>query len=265
MGMRLITVFSMVIGVCAATDTIILRDGKVVSGSYLGGDSRQVRMVVGEKVQSFSIPDIARIEFGSAASSTSAPPTPAAVEERVLQPSRVADNAAPAGSSMEIPQGTQIVVRLIDGVDSERDSIGKTFRASLDEPIVLSGETIVSRGADITAKLVDDKQSGKLAGKTVLTLDLLAMRVNGRDVEISTEEVTQSSNSRTSGTLKKTLGLGALGAIIGGIAGGGRGAATGATVGAGTGAAIQVLTKGEKVKIPAETRLTFILQHPVRL
>ena len=234
MGGRLLATFLAAVCSCAATDTILFRDGKSVSGSYLGGDSRQVRMVVGEKIQSYSIPDIARIEFGSAAAASAPPPAPAPTEDRVLQPSRVADDARPARtpgpvSSVEIPSGTQIVVRLIDSVDSEIDPIGKTFRASLDEPIVLTGETIVSRGADIVAKLVDDKQSGKLAGKTVLTLDLQTITVNGRTVEISTEEVTQSSNSRTSGTLKKTLGLGALGAIIGGIAGGGKGAAVGAT------------------------------------
>ena len=57
----------------------------------------------------------------------------------------------------------------------------------------------------------------------------------------------------------------ALGAIIGALAGGGKGAAIGAVTGAGAGTAVQVATKGERVKIPSETRLTFTLEYPVRI
>jgi hypothetical protein len=56
-----------------------------------------------------------------------------------------------------------------------------------------------------------------------------------------------------------------LGAIVGAIAGGGKGAAIGAASGAAVGGAAQVLTKGQQVKIPSETRLTFTLQQPVQL
>ena len=60
-------------------------------------------------------------------------------------------------------------------------------------------------------------------------------------------------------------GTAVLGAIIGGIAGGGKGAAIGLGAGAGAGTAVQVATKGQRVRVPSETRLTFTLQQPVRL
>jgi hypothetical protein len=53
--------------------------------------------------------------------------------------------------------------------------------------------------------------------------------------------------------------------VIGAIAGGGKGAAIGAVSGAGAGTAVQVMTKGQRVRIPSETRLTFTLQQAVRL
>jgi uncharacterized protein YcfJ len=56
-----------------------------------------------------------------------------------------------------------------------------------------------------------------------------------------------------------------VGAVLGGIFGGGKGAAIGATSGAGAGGAVQVLTKGQRVKIPAETRLSFTLQNSVSI
>lgn len=273
---RIVALVLTVSGLLMAADTIVFRDGKSVTGSYLGGDSRQVRMVVGDKIQNYSIPDIAKIEFGTAATTASAPPTPAPTQARPdsLQPSRLDTPATPPPASsadasvprlVEIPSGTNIVVRFIDPVDSATDTMGKTYRASLDEPIIIGGETIASRGADIVAKLVEDKQSGKLSGKTELTLDLVSIKLNGKVIEIDTEEVTQSSGSRTVKSGKVIGGITALGAIIGGIAGGGKGAAVGAVSGAGAGTAVQVLTKGQQVKIPSETRLTFILQSPVRL
>jgi hypothetical protein len=166
---------------------------------------------------------------------------------------------------MEVPQGTPLVLRLIDDVDSTRDTVGQTFRASIDEPVLVGERTVIARGADVVVKLVEDKQSGKLTGRTELTLDVQSVMINGRLVDIHTEEVTQASSSRTGKTGQVVGGGAALGAIIGAIAGGGKGAAIGAVSGAAAGGAVQVITKGEKVKIPSETRLTFTLQQPIRI
>ena len=270
---RALLLLSSIAFVCHASDTITLRDGRTLTGSYLGGDSRAVRMVVGEKVQSISIPDIARIEFGIAADTATAPPTwqnqDAAASQGALQQSRLndapQDSARRQNSMVEIPSGTNLVVRLIDPVDSETDRLGQTYRASLDEPVVISGETLIPRGADVVAKLVDDKQSGKISGTTVLTLALVSVTLNGRPVDITTGDVSQSSGSRGARSAKVIGGTAAVGAIAGAIFGGGKGAAVGTAAGAGLGTAAQVATKGQKVKIPSETRLTFPLKNPVRL
>jgi len=47
------------------------------------------------------------------------------------------------------------------------------------------------------------------------------------------------------------------------LAGGGKGAAIGTVAGAGAGTAAEVATKGQRVHIPSETRLTFTLQQAV--
>ena len=56
-----------------------------------------------------------------------------------------------------------------------------------------------------------------------------------------------------------------LGTLLGAIAGGGKGAVIGAIGGAAGGAAVQVLTKGKEVNVPAETLLTFRTDAPLRL
>ena len=112
-------------------------------------------------------------------------------------------------------------------MDSERNSVGQTFTASLDEPIVINGQTAIPRGADVVVKLVDEKESGKLTGRTTLTLDLISLKVNGRTVKVNTGTVTEESSSRDARTAKVAGGAAVLGTIIGAIAGGGKGAAVG--------------------------------------
>jgi hypothetical protein len=248
----------------SSADTLTLTNGRAVQGSYLGGDARSIRMAVGDRVETYAITDVASITFNGAVASTPPPAAARRAETAApLSPPRAAE-ASPT-TRYEIPSGTVLTVRMVDSVDSERDSVGQTYRASLDEPVMDSrGDTLVPRGADVVVKLVDDKESGKLTGTTELTLDLVSLRINGRDVEIDTVAITQESGSRTARSAKVVGGTAALGAIIGAIAGGGKGAAIGAASGAGAGTAVQVMTKGQRVRIPSETRLTFTLQQPVR-
>lgn len=250
-------------------DTVTLKDGRAINGTYLGGSARQIRMEVGDNIQTFEIERISNIQFGSGSAAPSAPPADSAPPPRrertsVFRPDS-SNEAAPQPSGTELPQGAVLTVRMIDPVDSEVSRVGETFRASIDEPVVVGSQQVIPRGADVVVKLVDDKQSGKISGKTELTLDLVSVTVNGKTVDVNTQSVTRDSSSRTGRSEKVIGGTSALGAIIGAIAGGGKGAAIGAVSGAGVGTAAQVATKGQRVHIPSETRLAFTLEYPVRL
>jgi hypothetical protein len=270
--MRCVFTGCVLVCLCLQADTLRLKSGRTVEGTYLGGDARNLRFDTGDRVQSFSINDVSEVRFGSTADETgSLAPTPPAAP--VAEPSapakpltrRSTSSATPKATAVEIAAGSPIVVRLIDDVDSDRDTLGKTFQASVDEPVLVGEQVVVPRGADVVLKLTEDKRSGKLTGKTELTLDVVSIAVNGRAVEVMTDEVSRASSSRTSRTGQVVGGGAALGAIIGAIAGGGKGAAIGAVSGAAAGGAVQVMTKGEKVKIPSETRLTFTLQQPLKI
>jgi hypothetical protein len=154
---------------------------------------------------------------------------------------------------------------MIDAVNSQTTRIGQTFRASVDEPVVVADRQVIPRGADVITKLVDDQKSGKIQGRAVLTLALVSVSVNGQMVDVTSLDVRTASGSQT----KKSAGLigggAAVGAIVGAIAGGGKGAAIGAASGGALGGATTVLTNGQEVKIPSETRLTFRLQYPVQI
>jgi len=294
MIMRLI--YAGIAFVCATSafaDTITLKNGRVISGTYLGGTPRTVRVNDGVNVRTLDVSDVVRIEFSgssyessrNAGGSSNGPtlrrrpestsndadndqdrpvlrrnPSP----ENVMRPEASAPPPPPAMMNGTLPAGTNLVIRMIEAVDSETNRVGQTFRASLDQPVMVDGQTVIPRGADATVALVDAKESGKLTGRADLTLSLQSVSINGRMVDINTQSINKEGSSQGEKTAKVAGGTAAVGAIIGAIAGGGKGAAIGAGAGAAAGAGSQVILGGSKVRIPSETRLTFVLDNPTR-
>ena len=274
-----------------SADTLTLRTGETIQGTYLGGTTRQVRMDLNGEIRTFDIAQVQSVIFSDPVYH-SAPPYPAAPPSSVYPPPvpypppapyppaapsapqapypapapypATAPGAVPT-AGLTIPVDTPITIRMIDPVDSETARLGQTFRASIDEPVLVNGQEVIPRGADVVTKLVEAQQSGKIQGRAVLTLALSTITVNGQQVNVTSSDVRTESNSRGARSGAVIGGTAALGAIIGAIAGGGKGAAIGATSGAAAGTGVQVLTSGQKVKIPSETRLTFQLQNPVQL
>ncbi len=167
-----------------------------------------------------------------------------------------------------IPAGTNIVVRTSEAIDSTSANEGQSYPAVVSQDILdPNGNVIVPRGSDAEL-VVRNVNQGGTAGSSDLVLDLQSMRIGNQRYLVSSAPVTQS-NQEGLGKNKRTaemVGGGALlGTILGAVAGGGTGAAIGAVAGAAAGAGVQVLTRGKKVKVPAETQLTFQLQNPINL
>ncbi len=242
----------------AAADTLELRDGRVWQGKYIGGTADTIRFRVADQEQVFYTSEILRLTFDTTATAepgtTSTAP---ATATHSTTPTRAATG------TVTIPAGTPIVVRMIDTVDSKQNQIGDTFRASLDEPLVVHNEVVAPKGADVEGRLSEVKEAGRIAGKAELQLELTEITIQGTRYAISTGNYEVAGEGRGSRSAKVIGGGAALGAIIGAIAGGGKGAAIGAATGAGAGTAIQVMTKGEQVRVPSETRLSFELNRPV--
>ena len=51
----------------ACADTITLRAGRTIQGTYLGGTARQIRLEVGDQIQLVNVNDVLRIEFSGSA------------------------------------------------------------------------------------------------------------------------------------------------------------------------------------------------------
>jgi hypothetical protein len=105
-------------------------------------------------------------------------------------------------------------------------------------------------------------------GRSELALDVASVRVGEHLYRLETTDFVErgkegvGANRRTA---KFAGGGAALGTIIGAIAGGGKGAAIGALSGAAAGTGTQALTRGQDVRIPAETVLNFRLEAPIHI
>jgi hypothetical protein len=169
------------------------------------------------------------------------------------------------GGGRELASGSEISVRLIDAIDSEKNNEGDEFRASLEDPITIGNDVVVPKGADAKVRLAAEKESGRLTGKAELTLQLSSITVDGKTVPVTTSSVSEYSGSRGARTAKTAGAIGAIGAVIGAIAGGGKGAAIGAASGAAAGAGATAVMKGQRVRVPSETVLTFTTAGPVKI
>jgi hypothetical protein len=247
----------------AAADTLELKDGRVLQGRYLGGTQAVLRFEVDGNVQTFGVNDVVALTFTHGGGSAAAPPPPAAIPARSLAPAPVAQaQPIPAGGTITIPAGQSILVRMIDGVDSSKNHVGDIFHASLETDLTVNNSLVARKGTDVYGRLAEAKEAGHISGSSELQLELTRMVIDGHDYPLVSSDYTLQGKGRGSNTAKKVGGGAALGAIIGAVAGGGKGAAIGAGVGAGAGGAVQVLTRGQQVKVPSETLLEFRLQQP---
>jgi BON domain-containing protein len=169
----------------------------------------------------------------------------------------------PPPKKMIIDQGTQLSVRLVDPIDSEKDQAGQTFHATLNTPLTSDGEEVVPAGSDVVGHIAELKSAGKFAGQSVVVLQLDSITSGGRTYNIQTDQYKKQGSSRGKNTAEKVGGGAAIGAIIGAIAGGGKGAAIGAAAGGGVGGGVQAATKSQQIKLPSETVLNFTLQAAV--
>ncbi|HKY20122.1 MAG TPA: hypothetical protein VJM31_02790 [Vicinamibacterales bacterium] len=166
-----------------------------------------------------------------------------------------------------IEPGTSVHVRTTEAIDTQTMD-GRVFTGTIENDVRdTQGRLAIPAGA--TAELVVRR-----GPDNELVLDLDSITINNRRYGV---DATRAAIG-TSGIDIKNSGIGAnketarnvgggavLGAILGAVIGGGDGAAVGAVTGAAVGAGAQILTKGRRVNVPAETVLNYRLQSGLDL
>jgi hypothetical protein len=197
---------------------------------------------------------------------TEPPPPPPAAAEPPPQPAAPAPPPrppAPVARTVSVEAGTSLPVRISDALDSGSTQTGQVIHGTLAADIVSDNMVAIPRGTPVTGRVTEAKDATHFSGSSSLSVELTGVQLNGRMIPVSTTAFSQQGKGRGKNTAMKTGGGAALGAIIGALAGGGKGAAIGAASGGGIGAGVNGVTKGEQVKIAAETLINFKLQSPV--
>ena len=188
-----------------------------------------------------------------------APPASAPPERAEAPPApKPAAPPAPQFRDVTIPAGTKLSVTLLSTLASNTSKVEDPVRGSLAEAVVVSGQTVLPKGAELSGSVTDVKQSGRVKGKAVLAFHFDRLSARKETHRIQTAPVTIEAEGSTKKDVKKG-GIGAgVGAIVGGIAGGGSGAAIGAVVG---GAGTVLATKGDEVQVASGTLVPVLVQE----
>ena len=144
-----------------------------------------------------------------------------------------------------IPLGTVLKVSLIDALNSDTSAAGERFQASLAEPVVVNGATLLHKGTKVQGRIIGVEDSGRVKGRPSIRLALSDIAQGDRMVPITTEIVTATAESSTTRDAEIVAG----------------GAATGGRASAG----VVLATKGKEVRYRPETRLNFTLTNSVEM
>jgi len=156
-------------------------------------------------------------------------------------------------------------VSLRQTLGSKISQPGQSFSATVVDPVVVNGVTVIPAGAPASGTVVAAHALGRFKGAAELAIRLDTVRANGNTYSIATSTVERSEKGKGKRTAGFIGGGAGLGALIGGLAGGGKGALIGGLAGAGAGTAGTAFTGNRQIVIPAETLLTFRLEQPVTL
>ncbi|HLY97572.1 MAG TPA: hypothetical protein VKT33_00755 [Candidatus Angelobacter sp.] len=259
----------------ALADTLELRNGSVIKGTYVGGNENQISFRVGSSVQQYDVNDVATLRFESQPTQSDRPAANrrrdrdndfASRNDKDSDRDRDRDADRPQASApsdqVTVASGTRLVVRMTDAIDSSKNNAGDKFSATLDQALYVDNVLVAARGTQVYGRLDAVQQAGHISGRSQLKLSLTGIVINGQTIALTTGDYALSGKSRGTNTAQKVGGGAAVGALIGALAGGGKGAAIGAGVGAGAGGAVQVATHGERINIPSETLLEFAVDQP---
>ena len=267
--------------------TILLRNGTNVMGTVTSSTPSEITLNLdGGGSRTILTKDVKSVEYGEAApggkvgaqpaNETAKNSRPTASEPR-NKPERESeaparyhpDRTAIQTRTFEIPAGTEISVRNNETIDSSKAVEGQSYAAEVTADVRdANGAVVIPSGANAQLVIKSMTSGGKIRGASDLVIALQSVSIDGQQYAVHTTDI-QKEGSQGIGVNKRTgeyVGGGAaLGAIIGAIAGQGKGAAIGAAAGAGGGALTQILTKGNSIKIPAETLMTFRLDQSLRV
>jgi len=119
-------------------------------------------------------------------------------------------------SATKLPEGTALPVRLLSTLSSASSHAGDSFSATIDEPVVIDGQTLIAPGTSATGRVLEAKPAARSRGGSVkssvksspessgesslepgyLRIVLVSLDVGGKPVMIETSSIFAKGGSR---------------------------------------------------------------------
>jgi hypothetical protein len=98
-----------------------------------------------------------------------------------------ADASQPAAPQpIIVPAGTTLTIRLGEELGSKISEAGQKFSATLDQDVVIRGQTVIPAGATVTGKVLSARPAGAIAGEANLQLKLTSVSTDSGRLSLAT-------------------------------------------------------------------------------
>jgi len=181
------------------------------------------------------------------------------------------------GESVTVPLGTEVRIKLLDTLSTQRNEDGDTFRAEVMKNVVAGKTVAIPAGTRLNGRISSARRAGRIKGQAEMNLLFEELQFTDETlvpiyaIVVSVQRRGEKRVKDEEGTLRaegtkaqdaKNVGISsAIGALIGVFSGGKKGARTGATVGAVGSLAGILSTRGRDLWLYAETELTIRLER----
>jgi hypothetical protein len=111
-------------------------------------------------------------------------------------------------STTKLPEGTPIPIRLLSALSSASSHAGDSFNATIDEPVVIDGQTLLAPGTSASGRVLEAKPAARSRGGSpasspesslepgYLRIVLVSLNVGGKPVMIETSSIFAKGGSR---------------------------------------------------------------------
>jgi len=237
-------IVGLLLGAAALGDTLEMKDGRLLHGTYMGGTQNTIRFKAKGQTMTLPVQDVVALtlerEGGAETASTGDAAAPAPSQPQA------------SGGSVTVPPGTPLIIRTKDVIDSKRQKSGHKFTGVLEFDLVVNKQVVAKRGTLVYGVLTEVKKGGRLRRKAELHLALTTIAINNQPQKIETGGFGLKGEGQ--GTGKKVVG----GAAIGRLA---RGDSKGARRGAAAGLTVAALSS-KQIQVPPGTLMEFQLKAP---
>jgi len=238
----------------SSADTLQLRNGSSLEGTYQGGTADNIRFHFNGVTQEFPRNAIVSLTLSSEATpvTVASVPSPAQAQETFQS------------SDLTIPAGTHLMVSLQSPINSGSAKPGQVFPGVLVSDVRVDGQVALPSGSAVQIQVVNASGAGRGFRKDAqVSFTVTSVNYQGQSVAVRTSEQKQTKAGNSG---REVLGGAAKGAAMGAIFGAITGdAGDGAAGGAAAGSAGGFIRKGDNIEYQAGSGLAFTLENPVKL